>query len=118
MNITITKGRLVAEPKLNTATNGNTYTNITLAHNYFTNGEKKTDFISYTFFKKNAENICKYLTKGSEVIAQGKLTTNKYDNETTGQTSYRLQAVGLKIDFIGSVNKTKEIESIDTNSDI
>jgi single-strand DNA-binding protein len=104
-----------------TSSNGNAYTNITLANNDFVKGEKKTDFVSYTFFSKNAENICKYLSKGSEVIAQGKLSTNQHKDETTGKTNYKLQAIGLKIDFVGAVKNKEEnsleneVENFDTS---
>jgi single-strand DNA-binding protein len=113
MNMTITNGRLVAEPKLLTSVNGKAYTNITIADNYFANGENQVDYVPYTFFGKNAENICKYLTKGSEVLAQGKLKTRVKKDESTNKNIYSLQAIGLKIKFIGAVKGKEQIAEVE-----
>lgn len=68
LNRTILVGRLTRDPELRTTQSGVNVASFTLAVNRtFTNaqGEREADFINIIVFKKQAENVNKYLSKGS-----------------------------------------------------
>jgi single-strand DNA-binding protein len=77
MNHLSLKGNLVAEPEIRTTQTGTTIGKFTVAHTNVTvsKGEKKeeTSFIDCTAFGKNAENIAKYFSKGSEILLEGRV---------------------------------------------
>ncbi|HDG9485429.1 TPA: single-stranded DNA-binding protein, partial [Staphylococcus aureus] len=67
INRTILVGRLTRDPELRTTQSGVNVASFTLAVNRtFTNaqGEREADFINVIVFKKQAENVNKYLSKG------------------------------------------------------
>ena len=63
-------GRLTSKPELSYTSSGVATTRFTVAVNRnHTNaeGKRETDFITVRAWRKQAENICKYLDKGSQV---------------------------------------------------
>ena len=76
MNRVCLIGRLTTKPELRMTASNLPFTRFTLAVNRnFSNaqGERDTDFISITAWRKQAENICKYLDKGSQVSVEGRV---------------------------------------------
>lgn len=75
LNRTILVGRLTRDPELRTTQSGVNVASFTLAVNRtFTNaqGEREADFINIIVFKKQAENVNKYLSKGSLTGVDGR----------------------------------------------
>ena len=73
-NVTLV-GRLTKDPELRTISTGNTTCSFTVAvSRQFTNanGERETDFINCVIWGKQAENLCKFCTKGSLVGVTGR----------------------------------------------
>ena len=73
MNKVILIGRLTRDPELRTISNGTSTTSFSLAVNRpFTNqnGEREADFINCVAWRKQAENIAKYCTKGTQVAVE------------------------------------------------
>ncbi len=67
LNRTILVGRLTRDPELRTTQSGVNVASFTLAVNRtFTNaqGEREAELINIIVFKKQAENVNKYLSKG------------------------------------------------------
>ena len=82
MNKAILIGRLTKEAELRTTASGTSSATFTLAvSRQFTNanGERETDFVSCVAWRKQAENIAKYCTKGSLVAVEGRIQTRNYD---------------------------------------
>ena len=68
MNKAIIIGRLTRDPEMRTTTSGINSTTFTVAvsRNYANQtGERDTDFINCVAWRKQAENISKYCTKGT-----------------------------------------------------
>lgn len=68
LNRTVLVGRLTKDPEYRTTPNGVSVTTFTIAVNRtFTNaqGEREADFINCVTFRKQAENVNNYLSKGS-----------------------------------------------------
>lgn len=55
-------------------------------------GNKHTDFVECTAWRKTADYICKYQTKGSMVAVSGRLRSDKYtDKDGNNRTSWTVQ---------------------------
>lgn len=57
------------------------------------------EFIRCAVFGRQAENCAQYLSKGSEVIVQGRLQTSTY--EKNGETRYSTEVVADRVTFVG-----------------
>lgn len=81
LNNTTLMGRLVADPELRHTPNSIPVTRFTLAvdRNFSSqNGERQTDFIDITAWRKTAEFVSRYFHKGMLVAVQGSIQTRSY----------------------------------------
>lgn len=95
LNRAVLVGRLTKDPELRSAPNGVNVGTFTLAVNRtFTNaqGEREADFINVVVFKKQAENVKNYLSKGSLAGVDGRLQTRSYENKV-GQRVFVTEVV-------------------------
>lgn len=108
MNRVCLVGRLTATPELKTTTSGVPVTRFSLAVNrpYAKEGETQADFINILAWRKQAENICKYLTKGSQISVDGRIQTGSYDTQD-GTKRYTFEVVAENVQFLESKNKTQ-----------
>ena len=93
-NITI-QGRLVRDPELKKTANGISVTTFTIAceRNYLNNGEKITDFVDCVAWRQLAERVCKYWTKGKEIVLVGSLESRKWtDRQGGNRTAWEVKA--------------------------
>ncbi len=82
MNKVILIGRLTKDIELRYTQMGNAVANFTLAVDRMPdqNGQKQADFISVTVWNKQAENLAKYMSKGSLIAIEGSIQTRNYEN--------------------------------------
>ena len=104
MNRVCLIGRLTTKPELRYTTSNIACTNITVAIDRNYGEEKKADFISVVVWRKQAENICKYLDKGSLVAIEGRLQQNSYEDRD-GNRRYKLDVVADNIQFLNTKSK-------------
>ena len=106
MNNVILVGRLTRDPELRTTPNGIATCQISLAINGVpnANGERTTDFINVTVWRRQAENVAKYCTKGSQVGVTGRIHSRSYDAQD-GSKRYVTEVVADNITFLGSSNR-------------
>lgn len=103
MNKVVLIGRMVADPELNfQANSGMAICRFRLA---VTRPFKKdeTDFINCVSFKKTAETIAQYFTKGRPIAITGHIQTGSYDAKD-GTKRYTTDVVVESFEFIGSSN--------------
>jgi single-strand DNA-binding protein len=84
-------GRLVEDPQVKTSENGNTVCRFSVASNerIGKTGEERTTYIPTVVFGREAEICGQYLTKGREVLVQGKLETDTYvDKEGVSRKTF------------------------------
>jgi len=115
MNKSILIGRIVRDPEMRTTQSGLNNTTFTLAVNRtFTNqdGEKEADFISCVAWRKQAENIAKYCSKGSLIAVEGRIQTRSYDAQD-GTKRYVTEVIVENCTFLSTNNK-KETEPTDS----
>lgn len=107
MNRTFLVGRLTADPELRTTPNGIATTRITVAVNRIPgpNGERITDFINVVVWRRQAENVSKYCSKGSLVGIEGKIQSRSYDAQD-GTRRYVTEVVADNVTFLGSAKNS------------
>lgn len=104
MNKVILIGRLARDPEMRTTASGTSVTRFTVAVSRpFTgqNGDRGADFISCIAWRRQAENIAKYCTKGSQVAVEGRIQTGSYDGQD-GTRRYTTDIVADNVTFLGS----------------
>lgn len=101
INRTILQGRLTATPEIRTTQSGHKVTSFTVAWNA-KYGDKETNlFLNCTAWNGTAEFVCKYFTKGQQIIVEGKLQTNSFtDKEGNNRSVIDLSVDGVS--FCGS----------------
>ena len=95
INNVVLVGRVVKELDLKYTSSGTAVGTFSLAVNrQFTNqaGEREADFISCVIWRKSAENMANFTTKGSLVGITGRIQTRNYDNQQ-GQRVYVTEVV-------------------------
>ena len=104
MNKAILVGRLTKDPEMRTTSSGIAVTSFTVAvnRNYSDqSGERQTDFINCVMWRKQAENVAKYCTKGSLVAVEGRIQTRSYDHQD-GSKRYVTEVVCDSVNFLSS----------------
>lgn len=103
MNRTILVGRLTADPELRTTPNGIATTRITVAVNRMpnANGERVADFINVVVWRRQAENVARFCTKGSLVGIEGRIQSRSYDAQD-GTRRYVTEVIADNVTFLGS----------------
>lgn len=113
INKVVLVGRLTKNPEYRTTPNGISVSTFTLAINRtFTNsnGEREADFINVVTFKKQADNVNNYLSKGSLVGVEGRIQTRNYENNE-GQRIYVTEVVAERVHFLDSKGNSQQNNS-------
>jgi len=108
MNKAIIIGRLTKDPEMRTTTSGVNSTTFTVAvsRNYTgPNGERETDFLNCVAWRKQAENIAKYCTKGTQVAVEGRIQTRSYDAQD-GTKRYVTEIIADNVTFLSTKGST------------
>ena len=102
-------GRLTAKPELRYTGSNIPYSRFSIAINRtFSNnqGQRETDFINVVVWRKQAENVCNFLDKGSLVAVEGRLQTGNYDDKD-GNKRYTMDVVGDNVQFLESKGQSQ-----------
>ena len=117
MNRVMLIGRLTAKPELRYTSSNIPFARFSVAVNRtFSNsqGQRETDFINVVVWRKQAENVCNFLDKGSLVSVEGRLQTGNYDDKD-GNKRYTMDVVGDNVQFLES--KSQSQNRISSSSD-
>ena len=118
MNKVILIGRLARDPEMRTTPSGVATTSFTIAvqRNYANaQGDREADFISCVAWRKQAENIAKYCTKGSQVAVDGRIQTRNYDAQD-GTKRYVTEVIADNVSFLGGRSTSSESSSYAANN--
>ena len=102
INRVVLVGRLTKDPEYRVTPSGVSVATFTLAVNRtFTNaqGERQADFINCVVFRKQAENVNTYLSKGSLAGIDGRLQSRSYDNQE-GRKVYVTEVICDSVQFL------------------
>lgn len=84
MNTCVFMGRLVRDPEMRQTSNGNAVCNFTLAVDRDfkdADGNRGTDFIDFLAFRRTAEFVSKYFSKGRMAAVEGRLQIESYTDK-------------------------------------
>ncbi|MBR1748979.1 MAG: single-stranded DNA-binding protein [Bacilli bacterium] len=119
MNRVILIGRLARDPEMRTTPSGVSMTRFTIAvsrplsqANREAGNQAQTDFISCIAWRRQAENIAKYCSKGSQVAVEGRIQTGQYDG-ADGQRHYTTDVYADNVTFLGSRGNASNSSSND-----
>lgn len=113
-------GRLTRDPELKTTTTGVSVTTFSIAveRNYVNEetGQRDADFINCLSWRKQAENIARYCSKGSQIALEGRLQVRSYDDRD-GNKRYVTEVVADNVTFL-SPKKKEEVEEQQEESNV
>lgn len=107
VNKVILLGNVGQDPETRTMNNGDMVTTVSIATSEVWNdkntGEKKeqTEWHRVTFWRKPAEIVAQYVTKGSRLYVEGKLQTRKW-TDTNGVERWTTEVVAEEFQLAGS----------------
>lgn len=109
-NVTLV-GRLTKDPELKYSHTGTAISRFTLAVNrqFKKEGQPDADFISCIAFSKTAENLCNFMSKGSQIGVVGNIQTGSYEKD--GQRVYTTDIIANNIQFLESRNEQQGNQS-------
>ena len=102
INRVVLVGRLTKDPELRYTTNNIANLRFTVAVNrQFTsqNGERQADFIGCVAWRAQAENMAKFLRKGSLIGVEGRIETGSYQAQD-GQMRYTTDVIADSVQFL------------------
>lgn len=119
MNQVNLRGRLAANPKTNVTTvNGKELSSATFTlavpdkSRKNEDGSFNTDFIRITTFGKTADVASRFLSKGSEIIAVGKIHSYKYTKDN--KTVYGVEVISSSIEFVSKCAAADDYSFMDS----
>ena len=108
INRTVLVGRLTKDPELRRTAQGDAVASFTLAvnRNFAKEGQQQADFINCVVWRKSAENVERYCSKGSLVGVDGRIQTRSYDN-AQGQKVYVVEVICDSVQFFRNQNQAQ-----------
>lgn len=110
INRVVLVGRLTKNPEFRTTSNDVNVATFTLAVNRtFTNanGEREADFINVVVFRRQAENVNNYLSKGQLAGVDGRIQSRSYENQE-GKRVYVIEVVADSVQFLEPKNNNQQ----------
>lgn len=109
LNRVVLVGRITKDPEVRMTASNIAVCSFTIAVNRQfadANGTRQADFINCVVWRAQAENLGKFVKKGSLLGIDGKLQTRSYESETG--TKYITEVVCDSIQFLESKNENSE----------
>lgn len=102
MNKVFLKGRLARDVDLRTTTTGKSVAQVSIAVNRW-GKDQGADFIPLVIWGQQAETFARYLSKGREVLVEGRMQVRSYDDKN-GNKRYATEVIVENFEFCGSRN--------------
>lgn len=108
-NKVILLGNLTRDPEIRYTPKGTAVGRIGLALNRRwkdSDGQQneETTFVDVDAFGKQAETIGQYFSKGRQILVEGRLKLDEWEDAKTQQKRYKLNVILEKFSFVGSKN--------------
>jgi single-strand DNA-binding protein len=92
-------GRVVEKPTVKYLASGSAVSDIRIANNSYQKGkDEKVNWLTVTVFGKQAENCEKYLDKGSQIIIDGRLDYQSWENKD-GEKRSMVKIIANRVQF-------------------
>ena len=117
LNNVVLIGRIVKDPELRYTQSQQAICTFTLAVDKGLSRDKReemeaagkptADFPRIMVWGKQAENVSRYLSKGSQCAVIGRIQTGSYQDRETGKTVYTTDIIADRIEFLDSQNTSQ-----------
>lgn len=106
LNKVILVGRLTSDPEQISSSSGVVVCHFSIAVNRAFSREKEgaVDYIPCVAFRKTAEIVGKYFTKGKSICVIGQIQSNKYTTQS-GETRTKHEVVADEVKFVDSAGE-------------
>lgn len=107
LNRVFLMGNLTRDPELRYTPGGMAVTDIGMATNRRIQDKstgswrEEPTFVDITFWGRQAEVVCQYLSKGNPLFVEGRLQLDQWEDKQTGQKRSRIKVVGERMEFLG-----------------
>lgn len=125
MNKIILTGRITKEFELRYTREGKAFTSFNLAVDKNLSKDKKqeleasgkatADFPRVIVWGSQAENLAKYMKKGSKILVEGRIQTGRYQ-ASSGDTVYTTDVLAEHVEFLESANSNNKNNNINQNN--
>lgn len=99
MNKVVLVGNTCNDIEVRKTQSGKSVCEFALAINENYGGENRTDFVDVQAWEKTAENLAKFVSKGSKLLVEGKIRTSTYQNQD-GKKMKRTVVVASNFEFM------------------
>ena len=106
MEETTLTGNLGSDPILRYTDSGKAVANFNLAVNSYQ--EEQATWYKITLWENLAENANKYLNRGDKVLVRGRVSTEHYTNEASGENHCNLALNVRRIEYLSSKKEPEE----------
>ncbi len=108
-NKVILVGRLTRDPELRYISSGTAVCEVSLAIGRKWKGSDgqmrdETTFIDVVIWGRNGENVNQYMKKGSQLLVEGRLNQERWEDKNTGQKRSKVNVVADRVQFLDSKN--------------
>ena len=112
LNRAILMGRLVADPELRQTQSGISVVSFTIAidRNYSKDRERQADFIDIVAWRRTAEFVSNYISKGKMIIVEGSIQTRLYEDKQ-GNKRKAVEVVADNVQFGESKNASSNVSA-------
>lgn len=105
-NRVILVGNLTRDPEVRYTPKGTAIAKVGLAVNRTWRNEagetkEETTFVDIDIFGRTAETVGQYLRKGRQILVEGRLRMDTWDDKQTGQKRSKLTVVADSVQFLG-----------------
>lgn len=114
MNRAAIIGRLTKNPELKYTTNNTAVCSFTVAvdRRFKSENQPTADFIPIVAWRKTAEFVSKYFTKGSRIAVVGQIQTRSWD-DTEGRKHFVTEVIADEVEFGGDKRQREPGEEDD-----
>ena len=110
VNKAILVGHVGKDPEFRETKSGDTVATFSLATNSGYGEKKTTDWHRVVFFGKTADVVKEYVSKGSQIYVEGRISNRTYDDKD-GNKKYVTEINGYSMQMLGAKGST-ESESV------
>ena len=113
MNKVILIGRLTKDPELRKTDKGNSFVNFQLAvsRNYKNQqGDVETDFINCQVWGTQADNLARYMRKGSQIAVEGSIQINTAN--VNGKIEYHTKVLVNLIEYLSKAENNNNASGV------
>lgn len=120
INKVIIVGRLGNDPEVKTLSSGQSVARFSIATSESWTGkdeqrQERTEWHRVVVWNKLAELCGKYLTKGRQVYAEGRLQTSSWEDQQ-GQKRYTTEVIANTVEFLGSRDQQPQPTQVGSNA--